>query len=112
MRHLTTEQILKGERLTDEELQKMPTPRLFQLFRRIRALAHPGNWGWDMRCCEICKEFYGDEEDYKRLVVEPSKPFAEYEKRIKAVLDTRPDQFSHRQKKQNNRRPKTVKRRK
>ena len=110
MRHLTLQQMQEGERFTNEELKKMPTPRLFHLFRRIRALADPGFWGWRMRCCEICKEFYGDKEDYQRLVVEPSKPFEDYAKRIKEELNTRSDQFSHRFKDRKNKKPKTVRR--
>jgi len=110
MRHLTVQQMQNGEQLTDEELKQMPTHRLFQLFRRIRALAHPGGWGWEMRCCEICKEFWGDREDYQRLVVKPSESFVAYRERIKAELNTRSDQFSHRKKQRNNKRPKTVRR--
>lgn len=110
MRYLTSSQILAGERLTDEELRKMSTARLFQLFRHIRACANPMSWGLRYRCCEICKEWIGSDEKYQEHVVKPSQIFADYEKRIKAELNTRPDQFSHRNKKRKNRKPKTVKR--
>lgn len=104
MRHI---QFHLGERHTDEELKQMPTHRLYQLFKRFRAIANPVNWG--RRCCEICHEYIGD--DYEKDVIIPSRPYAEYADRLKAELNTRPDQFTHRQKKRVNRRPATIKRR-
>ena len=99
MRHLTTEQMINGEQLTDKELDALSTHRLYQLFRKIRALSNHKRWGQRYRCCEVCKEFIGTDEEYEREVVKPSKPFAQYAERLKRKLHERPDQFSHRENK-------------
>lgn len=108
MRHINSTQFANGERYTDEELKQMPTPRLYALFRRYRAWANPIHWGH--RCCEICHEYIGD--DYYNDVIVPSRPYVQEKERVQAELNTRPDQFTHRNKQPTNRRPGTVRRRK
>jgi hypothetical protein len=107
MRHITHQQFANGERHTDDELKRMSTGRLYRMFQHFRAIANPCNWG--PRCCEICHEYIGS--DYEKDVIIPSRPYAEYAERLKVELRTRPDQFTHRQKKQVNKQPVTVKRR-
>lgn len=87
----------------------MPTPRLYQLFRKMTGWSNPLRWGFHW-CCSICKEWWGTKEEYQKEVIEPSRPFWEYRDRIHAELKTRPDAYSHRNKSKKNKRPSTVKR--
>jgi len=77
------------EILTDERLQSLSTSRLLRLLDASRAKAsniwhHAGS-----RCCEICNEFIGTDEEWKKEVVEPAQKYEKYKERIKAVLSTR-----------------------
>lgn len=99
MRHLTRDQMQQGEQLCDEELAKLSTSRLYKLFCKIRAFANPKNYGRWHRCCEVCKEWIGTDEQYQEEVTKPSAPFVAYAERLKQKLRERPDQFSHRKKK-------------
>lgn len=96
--------------LTDEQLQAMPTDKLFHHFKMARAAeSFILNWA-GRRCCEICMEYIGN--DWENEVAKPARVFSIYMKRVKAILDKRPDQFSHRKlNKGVNNRPTCVKRR-
>lgn len=82
------------EKLTDEQLNKLSTQRLFTLFKSVRAIISCIFNYAGRRCCEICHEYIGD--DWENDVVKEAEPYEKYQDRIKAILDKRPDQFTHR----------------
>lgn len=94
--------------LTDEKLHAMSTEKLFHHFKMARAAVSFIFTYYGSRCCEICNEYIGD--DWEKDVAEPAKPFSKYLKRVKVILDSRPDQYSHRNPKSKNITPKCVKR--
>ena len=94
---------------TDAQLQEMTTPRLYRLFQTVRALESQIYNYAGPRCCEFCHEYIGD--DWQHDVVEAAKPYSEYKSRIKKELDSRPDQFTHRNKRKQNHKPKFKRRR-
>ncbi len=81
---------------TDEQLKEMKTAALYHLFRAVRAKESRIYNYAGPRCCEICHEYIGN--DWQREVVDVAKPYTEYKGRIKRELDSRPDQFTHRNK--------------
>lgn len=98
--------------LSEEQLKALPTPKLFYHFRCIRAAESCILSHWGKRCCEICNEYIGS--DWENDVAKYARPYGEYLKKVKAVLNSRPDQFTHRLPKsqlQGNRKPRYIKRR-
>jgi len=99
----------KEQFLTDEQLKELSTEKLFHHFKMVRAsesfvLNHYGH-----RCCEICHEYIGN--DWENDVAVHARPYGEYKSRVKRELDSRPDQYSHRERKpKKNNKPKCVKR--
>ncbi len=97
--------------LTEEHLNKLPTRRLLQIHHAARATESCiwNHAGW--RCCEICKEFVGTEEEWQEEVVKPAKEWEAYKKTIKAILATRPHvSTKKRPASKPNRKPRTRKR--
>jgi hypothetical protein len=73
--------------LTVEEMEKLSTPRLLNVLKIARALESDAQLSRGRRCCEMCKEYIG--EDYEKDVAEPTRHLTNYKNRIKKILNTR-----------------------
>lgn len=80
--------------LTDEQLNALSTEKLFHHFKMARASESFIYTYYGRRCCEICHEYIGN--DWENEVAKPAEVFTVYKNKVKAILDKRPDQFSHR----------------
>jgi len=75
--------------LTEDKLQKLPTKRLISLLNMARAKESSIKHYSGPRCCEVCHDFVGSEEEWQEVLNE-SRPFSDYIKKIKNILKTRP----------------------
>jgi len=77
------------QRKTDQELQELATNRLLALLHQTRGIISGIYTYAGPRCCEVCHEFVGGEEEWEAEVKEPARPWEEYRDRIKEVLAER-----------------------
>jgi hypothetical protein len=75
--------------LPREQLEKRNTRNLLHILKTVNAqISCIENYAGP-RCCEVCHEFLGEEEDWQRDVVGPRAPYLEYKKLLKEILATR-----------------------
>ena len=64
--------------LTKEQAMKLTWPRLKCLMTSVRAVISGIHTYAGPRCCEVCNEFIGTQEEWQKDVVEPCKPMQAY----------------------------------
>lgn len=66
--------------LTDDELNKLPSPRLFNVFSKIRAIE-----------CKILNEidYWNLSGSREKNILDRAKSYTEYKLRVKKILDGR-----------------------
>lgn len=74
---------------TDEQLKKMPTEALYKQYKLVRRYHNMLMGCEGPRCCELCREFIGNEEEWED-VLEKTKPYKEYLKRLSNEIRSRP----------------------
>jgi len=79
--------------------RKMATKRLIAVLRLVHSRVRHIYNHYGTRCCELCHEFVGDDEEWQTEVVDVAKPLDGYLERIKAILATRGHVVRDRQKK-------------
>ena len=77
--------------LTYSELESLNTKRLLGVLKSARAVEHDAILRKHLSgcCCEVCKEWILDPEEYDRIVMQPTAHLTAYKNRIKSVLATR-----------------------
>jgi hypothetical protein len=75
--------------LPREQLERRNTRNLLYILGRVVAYISYIKCYAGPRCCEVCHEFLGDEEDWQREVVARMAPYIEYHKLLKEILATR-----------------------
>ena len=75
--------------LKDAQLEKLPTKRLLGVLKSARAVRSCVYHYAGDRCCEICHEYMGSDEQWDKEVKPLLIPLDVYVDKIKSILNTR-----------------------